>query len=389
MNTQRLLIATLLASLCAPALGFEATPQGDDADRRIVIRQSTLTLPSGQLASLRPGDSASLTGAMLRLGGEQVVKGAPYSAEAVSERLQQLSDGNQIVHRASTIHYRDSAGRTRTEVRNSNGSVRTVTINDPVAGSRWILHPERKTAFQSAITPDHVRTAAEQARSAATQARIDATQARIDAARARAEAARERAGADAARRAGNEARIAADEARIAADEARKEIDRLRKEGKLVGNQMVIVKDVGRGEERPDMRVRIAQPAPIALPAARALSAQIAPMIVGAANDGRWSSTAVTRDLGMRDIGGVRAQGQQRSYEIPAGEIGNRNPIVVSSETWTSPELQILVQQKLSDPRSGELVYRLEGLKRAEPPRSLFSPPSDYALRDAANPDRRD
>lgn len=389
MNTQRLLIATLLASLCAPALALEATPTDNDAERRIVIRQSTLTLPPGQLAGLRAGDSASLAGAMLRLGGEQVIKGAPYSAEAVSERLQQLSDGNQIVNRSSAMHYRDSAGRTRTEVRNNNGSVRTVTINDPVAGTRWVLHPERKTAFQSAITPDHVRAAAEQARSAAAQARSEAAQARIEAARARAEAARERAGADVARRAEDAARIVADEARIAAEQARKDIDRLRKEGKLVGNQMVIVKEVGRSEERPDVRVRIAQPAPIALPAARALSAQIAPMIVGTANDGRWSSGAVTRDLGMRDIGGVRAQGQQRSYEIPAGEIGNRNPIVVSSETWTSPELQILVQQKLSDPRSGDLMYRLEGLRRAEPPLSLFSPPSDYSVRDAANPDRRD
>lgn len=382
MTTSRTLLATLLALTFTPALADETPPQGDDAERRIVIRQATITLPPAQPAALHAIDSASMVGAVQRLVGGQVVKGAPYSAEAVSERLQTLSDGNQIVSRSRTMHYRDSAGRTRTEVRNDNGSVRTVTINDPVAGTRWILHPERKTAFKSAITSDAARAAAEQARAVAAQARIDAAQ-------ARAEAARQRAIADGARRAADEARKAADQARLAADETRRQFDEARKEGRLAGDHLVIVKEVGRGGDRPDVRVRIAEPAPVALPVARAVSAQIAPMIVGTANDGRWSAKAVTRDLGMRDVAGVRAQGQQRSYAIPAGEIGNRDPITVSSETWTAPDLQILVQQKYSDPRSGELVYRLEGLKRAEPPLSLFSPPSDYTVRDAANPDRRD
>lgn len=381
MTTPRILLAALLAGAFLPALAGEAAPPGDDTERRIVIRQSTITLPPGQSTSLRAGDSASLAGAVQRLGGG-VVKGAPYSAEAVSERLQTLSDGNQIVTRSRAMHYRDSAGRTRTDVRNDDGSVRTVTINDPVAGTRWILHPERKTAFQSATTSDAARDMAEQARAAAAQARLDAAQ-------VRAEAARVRAIADGERRAADEARKAADRARLAADETRRQLDQLRKEGKLVGNNLVIVKEVERGGDRPDVRVRIAEPVPVALPVARAVSAQIAPMIIGAGNDGRWSARAVTRDLGMRDVGGVQAQGQQRSYEIPAGEIGNRNPIVVSSETWTAPDLQILVQQKHSDPRSGELVYRLERLTRAEPALSLFSPPSGYTVRDAAKPDRRD
>ncbi len=117
------------------------------------------------------------------------------------------------------------------------------------------------------------------------------------------------------------------------------------------------------------------------PAARAMSAQIAPMIIGAANDGKWSAKAVTRELGGRDFSGVRAEGSQRSYTIPAGEIGNRAPIEVSSETWYSPELQVTVYHKRSDPRSGDVVYRLDKLKRGEPPAALFSVPSDYTVRD--------
>ena len=39
------------------------------------------------------------------------VKGAPYSAEAVTETIQTLPDGNRIVNRLSSMQYRDSEGR--------------------------------------------------------------------------------------------------------------------------------------------------------------------------------------------------------------------------------------------------------------------------------------
>ena len=45
------------------------------------------------------------------------VKNAPYSAEVISEKNQALPDGNLISRRASTLTYRDSAGRTRQETR--------------------------------------------------------------------------------------------------------------------------------------------------------------------------------------------------------------------------------------------------------------------------------
>ena len=79
---------------------------------------------------------------------------------------------------------------------------------------------------------------------------------------------------------------------------------------------------------------------------------------------------------------MKANGRQRSYDIPAGEIGNRSAISVSSETWTSPDLQIMVYHKHSDPRSGDVVYRVENLKRDEPAPALFTVPSDYTVKDA-------
>lgn len=370
MQTKNFLIATLLASAFVPPLAQAedfALEQGSDGERRIVIRQGTVTLPPGQQAAQRAGDSASLTGAMLRISTSGIVKNAPYSAEAVSESMQQLADGNQIVNTSSSMQYRDSAGRTRTEVRGDDGKLRTITISDPVDGARWILNPERKTATRIGMTSELARAEAEAARAAATQARIAAAQARAE--------------ADSARALADQQRKVADQARVAADQARVRIEQLRKEGKLPEGTHIIVKDVQRGAELKEIRVRVAQPVQAALPATRAMSAQIAPLIVGAVNDGKWSAKAVTRELGERDFSGLRAEGSQRSYTIPAGEIGNRAPIDVSSETWYSPELQVTVYHKRSDPRSGELVYRLDKLKRGEPPAALFSVPPDYKVHD--------
>ena len=361
MNTRNILIATLLASAFAPVLAEDYTiDQGSDGERRIVIRQGTVTLPPGQQAAQRAGDSASLAASMLRISGAGIVKNAPYSAEAVSESMQRLADGNQIVNTSRSMQYRDGAGRTRTEVHGDDGEVRTITISDPVEGARWILNPQRKSATRLDMTSELARAEADAARAAATQARLAADQARVLA---------------------DQQRRTADQQRRAADQARERIEQLRREGKLPEGTHIIVKDVQRGAQPTEVRVRVAEPMPAALPAARAMSAQIAPLIIGAANDGKWSAKAVTRELGGRDFSGVRAEGNQRSYTIPAGEIGNRAPIEVSSETWYSPELQVTVYHKRSDPRSGDVVYRLDKLKRGEPPAALFSVPSDYTVHD--------
>jgi hypothetical protein len=67
--------------------------------------------------------------------------------------------------------------------------------------------------------------------------------------------------------------------------------------------------------------------------------------------------------------------------IPAGQIGNERPIEIVLETWYSPDLQVTVLGKQSDPRFGETVYRLAGIMRAEPDEYLFKVPSDYTVKD--------
>jgi hypothetical protein len=113
---------------------------------------------------------------------------------------------------------------------------------------------------------------------------------------------------------------------------------------------------------------------------RDMRARFAPL-ASAFGDVKWSAKAVTKELGTREFNGVKAEGKLRSYEIPAGEIGNRNPIVVSDESWYAPDLQVTVYTKHSDPRSGDAVFRLENLKREEPAASLFSVPSDYTVKE--------
>jgi hypothetical protein len=89
---------------------------------------------------------------------------------------------------------------------------------------------------------------------------------------------------------------------------------------------------------------------------------------------------VTAELGSKDFDGVKAEGKRTTWTIPAGEIGNRNPINVTSESWYSPELQVTVYSRYNDPRTGESIYRLAKIKRGEPSADLFRVPADYEIR---------
>lgn len=88
------------------------------------------------------------------------------------------------------------------------------------------------------------------------------------------------------------------------------------------------------------------------------------------------------DLGTQNIEGVAATGSRTTTTIPAGAIGNLQPIKVVAEEWFSSDLGVIVMTKYSDPRVGETVYRLQSIVRAEPDRSLFTLPADYTLKES-------
>lgn len=93
-----------------------------------------------------------------------------------------------------------------------------------------------------------------------------------------------------------------------------------------------------------------------------------------------ASKVTTESLGTRSIEGVTAEGTRTTSTIPAGAIGNVMPIEVVSERWYSRELQMSVLISRKDPRSGDSVYRLRNIVRAEPPADLFIVPADYEMR---------
>jgi hypothetical protein len=87
------------------------------------------------------------------------------------------------------------------------------------------------------------------------------------------------------------------------------------------------------------------------------------------------------DLGTQSMEGVAAQGTRITRIIPAGQFGNEQPMVITTETWYSPDLKVLVMSKSSDPRMGDTTYTLTNIQRSEPPGSLFQVPEDYTVRD--------
>jgi hypothetical protein len=91
------------------------------------------------------------------------------------------------------------------------------------------------------------------------------------------------------------------------------------------------------------------------------------------------------NLGSRRIAGLEAVGRKTTLTVPAGEIGNDRPIAVTDERWVAPDLQLVVLSRHHDPRIGDIEFRLENVRRAEPPLELFAVPSDYTVVDAPPP----
>jgi hypothetical protein len=94
---------------------------------------------------------------------------------------------------------------------------------------------------------------------------------------------------------------------------------------------------------------------------------------------RAGAQTQTQDLGTQTINGVPATGTRITTTIPAGAIGNQQPIQIVKETWTSTALKVPVQIKTDDPRFGTSTTELTNIVQAEPDASLFVVPSDYTV----------
>lgn len=89
---------------------------------------------------------------------------------------------------------------------------------------------------------------------------------------------------------------------------------------------------------------------------------------------------VTTSLGTQTVNGQLATGTQVVETIPAGAIGNAQPIQVTRVSWVSNALQVPVQIKTSDPRFGTTDMELTAIVPAEPNASLFVVPAGYTIK---------
>ncbi|MFN0083782.1 MAG: hypothetical protein ACKVX9_00200 [Blastocatellia bacterium] len=84
----------------------------------------------------------------------KIVKGAPYSATAITETVQTLSDGSKLTRKKTDMLYRDSEGRTRREQQFDRVGPfpiegephQVVSINDVASGQRFFLDPRKRVA---------------------------------------------------------------------------------------------------------------------------------------------------------------------------------------------------------------------------------------------------
>lgn len=104
-------------------------------------------------------------------------------------------------------------------------------------------------------------------------------------------------------------------------------------------------------------------------------------IIGKPGEASDEPQPVTERLGDQTIDGIHATGTRMTTTIPAGKMGNEQPIIVTSERWYSPELKATVMTKHNDPWAGELKTEFTSVNNAEPDASLFTVPADYKIVD--------
>ena len=262
-----------------------------------------IPLEAGMWTQADPMVSSDVTFEMVAppmgMHGEPI-KDAPYSAEAITEMVQTLADGNRIARQSTVQIFRDGSGRIRREgglafvgpLAGANESPRLVSISDPATGVTYLLDPDARTARK--MTPPRFVTNF------------------VKSATARGEAVN-----------------------------------------VMEEAAVEVRPPGADGQMRRMALRYRRGVEPAKP--------------------------VVESLGQRILEGVEVEGTRSTVVIPAGQIGNEQPINIVAERWVSPALKVLVESRRSDPRFGETTYRLTGIVRAEPAPSLFEVPADYRI----------
>ncbi len=337
-----LLLSVLLLSLSVPT--FAQSQQGGGkviTEKPVATTQIaggngvyTVTGATGGVA-IAGGDGSAFTYVSSYGVNETLVKGQPMSAEAINESIQILADGNRIVRKSTTMIYRDSEGRSRREqtlssvgqYASAGEPPRIISIYDPVAGVSYTLDARTKIARKIVFSASGQKDFNAGYATGTTYSMSRGQSGTVTVATA-----------DAAQKAELEAKLAKTK-----EKAKEKV------ATTVSGNAVVVAD-------------------------------------GVAQTSSYSGTVKKRErkeesLGKQTMEGVEAEGTRFTSTIPAGEIGNEQPINIVTERWYSPELKQLIYTKTSDPRFGETIYRLTNINRNEPNRSLFEVPTDYTIQE--------
>ncbi|HEX5736071.1 MAG TPA: hypothetical protein VF131_24805 [Blastocatellia bacterium] len=330
MRIQRRWMITAICALAVLAnVAGVIAQSGKPKDRDVMIerRGGAVIAGGGQAEHWSFMDQDGDGNTFVFISGEmsfdgKLVKGAPYSAQAISESIQTLADGNRIVHKSTASVYRDGEGRTRREqtlraigpYASAGDPPQTTFINDPVAGVNYILDSRTRTARKVAL-PAFKRRSGE----------------------------------------GGVVTVEAGPKRPPKEGDVRDAEI--KERKLREREEVFITPAPGMAPRPG-------------PAFEYHRAKLDP------------KDAKKESLGKQTIEGVEAEGTRMTITIPAGEIGNEQPMQIVSESWYSHELQTIIMSKHTDPRMGEHTYRLTNITLGEPARSLFEVPSDYTIKES-------
>ncbi|HEX2491433.1 MAG TPA: TonB family protein, partial [Blastocatellia bacterium] len=437
-------------------------------------------------AAQQGGDSAFQFFSQEMSFDNRLVKGAPFSADVVSETIQTLPDGNRIVQRSEGRIYRDSQGRTRSErtyqMGGSSEQRQVININDPAASASYSLDPETRIARMNSHyfgtggmtsdmfltppfnpnapshqprgvpvgVPGEVITKVQPVYPAIAKQVTASGEVRVEVIigeNGRVISARAVSGHPALRSAAEDAaslwvfkpaEVGGKPVQVPgtltfvfnlpqpptsvppADTGAETAKRLTVSGGVLQGKAIKkvqppyppIAKAARASGAVQVQVTISETGEVieasvisghpllrdaALQAARqwlfkptelsGVPVKVQGILTFnfTLNDEPFPPFAVTkRDmkvstnterLAKQMVEGVECEGARAVATMPAGAIGNERPIETVNEIWYSPELQVMILSKRSDPRFGESTYRVTNIVRSEPESSLFQIPS--------------
>jgi hypothetical protein len=270
------------------------------------------------------GPEIAIAGAKMAMsmGGEseRIVKNAAFSAQATTTTTQVLGDGNRILQTSEITLARDGEGRTRREMSVEKIGPWSTDTNGRVI---FIRDPVGMAIYE--VAPD---------------------------------------GQHATKRA------------LYLPTSDDQLKRAKLEAELTAAHNKMTARADAGAEAGAMTMRRDTQGAVGAVTFSGQPFEFSTMIIGE-DTGAMKKEA----LGEQMMEGVRAQGTRETRTIAAGKIGNERPIEIVSETWYSPDLQMVVQSRHSDPRVGETIYRLTNIVLGEPDASLFQVPAGVTVQE--------